>query len=52
MRWNDQEITDAVSLSRLVARTKIGSVAKVIIIRQGRSVRVPLGWCRELKLIT
>ena len=29
-----------------------GQGVDLIIIRQGRSVRVPLDWCRELKLVT
>jgi serine protease Do len=39
VRWNDQEIGDPQKLTLLVAQSKIGSQAEVVIIRDGQEMR-------------
>jgi S1-C subfamily serine protease len=36
--WNGKEVTDGATLSRLVARTEIGTDAEIVVVRQGREL--------------
>ena len=38
VRWNERDITDGATLTRLVAAATIGSDVEVVIVREGREV--------------
>jgi serine protease Do len=40
MRWNGQEVRDGTILSRLVARTKVGSTVEVVVWRHARQMTI------------